>query len=83
MIVALSLTVSGCTKRTDSSYPTGSTEIESRNEQEYNNTEEKYSQGRRMMDYMNLTDTLSQEQKKQVKYFVVKDLITSWKNYVY
>ena len=39
MIVVLSLTVSGCTKRTDSSYQTGSTEIESRNEQEYNNTD--------------------------------------------
>ena len=52
-------------------------------QQEYNNTEEKYSQGRRMMDYMNLTDTLSQEQKKQVKYSFIKDLITSWKNYVY
>ena len=52
-------------------------------QQEYNNTEEKYSQGRRMMDYMNLTDTLSQEQKKQVKHSFIKDLITSWKNYVY
>lgn len=39
VIVALSLTVSGCTKRTDLPYKTGSTEMESGNEQEYNNTD--------------------------------------------
>ena len=52
-------------------------------QQEHNNTEEKHSHGSRRMAYMNLTDTLSQEQKKQVKYTFIKDLITSWKNYVY
>lgn len=39
VIVVLSFTVSGCTKRTDSSYQTGSIEMESGNEQEYNNTD--------------------------------------------
>ena len=42
-------------------------------QQKSNDSGERYSQERRMMDYLNLTDTFTKEQKEQVNYFLFRN----------
>ena len=51
-------------------------------QREQYNSDEIYSQGRRVSEYMNLTDILTEKQKEQVISTLRTGLMNSWRNCV-